>query len=258
MAFDAHWLFEFDSHLFDAFGQRMDVADLPRWSNPDMPRLRDGNHAVVPADAGLIPDQLVQVFDAQRRDGATRRCVDVYGAEDERDALCMELGLHRQRGASATILMFDREGTPEPLPPASERDRTAPPVVELDRREWVDTVSVLYGDGMAGWVGDRAMAEATIPEASFFAIRIGDNPVACAARYDWPGRSQIASLYTDIDFRKTGFGRAALEKALHHAPRRRVFGVVDGDNLPMLKMARRASVDVVLADARRRYVGKWD
>lgn len=257
MPLDAHWLFEFDTHLFDAFGQRMDTAGLPRWSNPDAGRLRDGNHAAVRAGDGLIPDQLVQVFDAQRRDGANRRCVDVYGPQDERDALCTELGLYRQPEAGAQLLMFQREGT-APHPASSTDARPAPPVTEIERREWVDTIATLRGDAFAAWARDHAMIEAAVEEAHFYAIRIGDNPVTCIARFDWPDRSQIASLYTDPDFRKTGFGRAALNHAIHAAPSRRVYGVVDGDNLPMLKLARRSSVDVVLTDARRRYVGKWD
>lgn len=254
---DARWLFEFESRLFDALGQRLDVAGLCRWSNPDTPRLRDANHAAVRADDGLIPDQLVQVFDAQQRDGARRRCVDVYGARDERDALCLEMGLAQQPAAPAMVLLFDRQHTPPVPPPKPGDKRTAPPLVRVDPRDWVDAVTRVHGGSLAPWQREHAMAEATIPEACFYAIRIGDACVTAVARYDWAGASQIASMYTDPAFRKTGFGRAALATALHGAPNDIVFGIVDGDNRPMLTVARRASVEVGLTDARRRYVGEW-
>ena len=251
------WLFEFDQHLFSQFGQRMDVAGLARWSNPDFPTLRDGNHAAIGPDDGLIPDQLVQVFDAQKQDGAGRKCVDVYGGPDDRDRVAVEMGLVRQNDAPIHVLLFHRERTPAPLPAVSTIERAAPPVWELEPREWVDAIEQVHSNALRSWERDMVMAEAAMDCATFYGIRIGETVVAAIARYDLPGASQVASLYTDTAFRKTGFGQACLARAIHGAPTRGVYGLIAGNNKAMLALAARTGGDLVLKDPRRRYVGEW-
>lgn len=254
---DPAWLFGLDTALFNGFGQRMDVGGVPRWSNPDFPTLRDGNHAAVPADAGLIPDQLVQIFDAQEQDGATQKCVDIYGGTDSRDEVVLQMGLQRQNEAPIHVFHFNRDRTPAPLPNVATMERAAPPVWEIQPREWVDAVSQVHGGSLKGWERDVVMAEAALEIASFYAIRIGDNAVAAIARYDFGGASQVSSLYTDTAFRKTGFGQACLARAIHASPHRVIFGLIAGNNSAMLRIAERSGGDLVLKDPRRRYVGTW-
>jgi GNAT superfamily N-acetyltransferase len=251
------WLFEFDQRLFDGFGQRMDVAGLRRWSNPEFPTLRDGNHAAVGPDDGLIPDQLVQIFDAQCQDGAGRKCIDIYGLPDDRDRLALEMGMERQNEAPIHVFLFHPERTPAPLPAVTTLERAAPPVWELDRKDWVDTVELVHKRELLSWERDIVMAEAVMECASFYSIRIGETAVAAVARYDFPGASQVASLYTETAFRKTGFGQACLARAIHATPTRAACGLIAGNNEAMLAVAARAGGDLVLKDPRRRYVGTW-
>ncbi len=234
----------------------MDAGDLPRWSNPNVPASRDSNHAAVPPDAGLIPGQLVQVFDAQKQDGILTRCVDIYGRQDDRDALVLNMGLERQNDAPIHVFLFNRDLTPAPLPIGATIERAAPPVREIEPREWVDSVEQVRGE-LTGWRRDEVMAEASLEIASFYGIRIGDNTVAAIARYDYGGASQVTSLYTDKAFRKTGFGQACLRRAIYASPLRLICGMIAGNNNGMLRMAQRTGGDLVLKDPRRRYVGAW-
>lgn len=256
-AIDPTWLFQFDQSLFDDFGHRMDVAGLARWSNPDSPTLRDGNHAAVGPDDGLIPDQLIQVFDAQSQDGAGRKCVDIYGGPDDRDRVALEMGLVRQNEAPIHVFFFHRERTPAPLPAVSTIERAAPPVWELEPAAWVDAVGQVQGVKLDSWRREFVMAEAAMGAATFYGIRIGDSVVAAIARYDCPNGSQVSSLYTDAAFRKTGFGQACLQRAIHGSPNRTICGLIAGNNSAMLAVARRAGGELVLKDPRRRYVGTW-
>ena len=251
------WLFDFDQRLFSEFGQRMDVAGLARWSNPDFPMLRDGNHAAVGPDDGLIPDQLVQIFDVQQQDGIGRKCIDIYGPPDDRDRLALEMGLTRQNEAPIHVVLFHRDRTPAPLPAVSTLERAAPPVWELERRDWLDAIKQVHTSELRPWERDIVMAEAAMECASFYGIRIGETVVAAIARYDFPGASQVASLYTDTAFRQTGFGVACLARAIHATPTRAAYGLIAGNNRAMLAVAGRAGGDLVLKDPRRRYVGTW-
>lgn len=250
---DSRWLFELESHRFDALGHRIDTAGLPRWSNPDTPNVRDGNHASVREGEGLIPDQLVQVFDAQARDGAPR-CVDIYGAPDARDALCTEMGLIRTRTAGLTLVAFRRSHATQPLPAAATDDRPAPPVTALHAREWIDAVTQVRRRDLVPYERDRVMGEAAIPSANFYAIRIGDSTAACIARYDWETASQIASIYVDPAFRKTGFATACINRAIHDSPHDVSFGLIAEDNAGMLRVAARAGAASAATDIRRRYI----
>lgn len=256
-ALDPSWLYESDQRLFGEFGHRMDAAGLARWSNPDVPTLRDGNHAAIGPNDGLIPDQLVQIFDAQLQDGAGRKCVDIYGAHDDRDRVALEMGLTRQNEAPIHVFRFHRERTPAPLPAVSTLERAAPPVWEIPRGEWVDAIRQVKGGELDSWRRDFVMAEAAMEAVSFYGIRIGDSVVAAVARYDLPHGSRVASLYTDAAFRKTGFGQACLTRAIHSAPSRETYGLIAGNNAAMLAVARRTGGELVLKDPRRRYVGTW-
>ena len=106
-SFDARWFFEQELALAGVFGQRFDVAGIARVSAPDVPAMAAGNRALVGPGDGLIPDVLVQVFDAQRRDGAVPR-VEVYGERDQRDALCAELGMRELPGESIAVRERER------------------------------------------------------------------------------------------------------------------------------------------------------
>lgn len=252
---NSRWFFDLESRLFDELGQRLDVGGVRRWSNPDAPDLREGNHAALEEGEGLIPDQLVQVFDAQQQDGAVERCVDLYGPPDSRDALCLQMGLHRSRDAAIHVVAFE----PEVVRPAAHAsdNRPAPPVVALDPREWVDAVTEVRGGDIAAWQRTALMAEAALPMASFFSIRIGEAFVACLARYDFGDAAQIASIAVDSAFRKTGFATAILKHALREANHDRLFGVIAENNRGMLRVASRAGAEIAMQDARRRYVGPW-
>lgn len=222
-----------------------------------MPTLREGNHASVPPGAGLIPSQLVQVFDAQKQDGAQQKCIDIYGGLDDRDEIVLQMGLDRQNDAPIHVFHFNRDRTPAPLPNVASIERAAPPVLAIEPRHWVDAVEQVRSGKQPGWERDAVMAEAALEVASFYGIRLGDNAVAAIARYDFGGASQITSLYTDKAFRKTGFGQACLARAIHASPHRVIFGLIAGNNSAMLRIAERAGGDLVLKDPRRRYVGAW-
>ncbi len=250
---DSRWLFELESNHFDTLGQRMDVAGLRRWSNPSSPQLRDGNHAAVGPDDGLIPDQLIQLFDAQDQDG-TPRCVDVYGPSDDRDALCLQLGLQRSRSSALELVIFRRSRAKAPIPATDPQDRPAPPLVVVDPRQWVDTVTQVVGGPLPSWRREAVMAEAAIAQATFYGIVIGETAVACLARFDWKDASQITSVAVDGAFRKTGFAGAALSRAIHDAPHDRVFGLIAADNKAMLRVSMRAGAEPVSRDVRRRYI----
>lgn len=253
---DAAWLSDRDRRLFDCFGHRMDVAGLVRWSNPDIARLRDGNHAAVAPDEALIPDQLLQLFDAQRADGARRRCVDIYGEVGDADNLCEEMGLARETDARLFLVTIDREGAARPRPDDGA-GRNSPRVEPIAARDWVASVTAARQGEVAPWEREVLMTEAVIPEARFYGIRIGDTPVTCVARYDWGDGSQITSLFTDPDFRKTGFGRACLSRAVFESPSPIVYGTIASDNVDMLAVNSRLGGEVHVRDVRRRYVARW-
>ncbi|MCB9506995.1 MAG: hypothetical protein H6698_06395 [Myxococcales bacterium] len=254
---DADWLLHFEALAFAAFGQRMDVGGLPRWSNPETPGLRDGNHAAVPSASGLIPDQLVQVFDAQRRDGATCACIDVYGEVDDRDELCGSMGLRRESDADLAMVRYSRETTPAPLPVVSHIDRPAPPVIDIPAAEWVDAVADTRGGDLAGPDLDAARAQACMETARFYAIRIATRTVACVARYDWSGASQLAAHYVSPELRKSGFGMAVVQRATFGALNRVVFAVFPIDNAALMRVVRRGGGEVIDPNVRRRYIADW-
>lgn len=254
--FDHDWMFRTDARLFDAYGRRIDVAGLPRWSQPEYPTLRHGNHAAVRAGEALIPDQLVQVFDAQRRDGAAVRCIDVYGERDERDALCEQFGLRPSEQSELHVVTIDRDAAPAGVTD-DIGDRTAPLPIEVPAREWVDVVTSITHGALPDWAMEVTRAQAVVPNVHFYAIRIGDAAIACVARFDWDDVSQIASLYTDTDFRNTGFARVVLMAAIHRAPNRTVIANYHVRNRIAGVIVKRIGARTVLRDPRRRYIGDW-
>lgn len=254
---DAAWLFDHDAAFYDAWGQRMDVAGLARWSAPELPHLRSANHAAVAPGAVLIPDQLVQVFDRQQREGARRKCVDVYGDIDARDELLVEWGLKRESTGAKLVIAWRREDTALPNF-AQVGDRPVPEVVTIPREQWYDAVTAIRRADIEDWEHDVVRYQASIECAAFYGIRIGDTAEACVARYDLPHASRVDSLFVDPDFRRTGFGRATLARAIREAPVDRIYGTFDAINLAMARVGERLGGAIRLRDVVRRYVGKWE
>lgn len=256
-AFDAAWLYAHDATFYDAWGPRMDVAGLARWSAPELARLRDANHAAIAPGEGLIPDQLVQLFDAQKRDGARRKCVDLYGEEDERDALLRQMGLRRESDESATVMIaWEKARAVWPRFP-TRGDRAAPEVQEIRDRDWFDAVSGVRRGALEPWEGDVIRHQATIACARFYGMRIGETYVSCIARYDLPEASRFDSLFVDPDFRRTGFGRSTLAMTLSSAPTDVVYALFDERNVGMATVGEQLGGALVQRDVVRRYVGKW-
>lgn len=254
---DARWLFAHDAAYFDTWGQRMDVAGVARWSAPELSRLRSANHAAIGPDGVVIPDQLVQVFDRQRRDGARRRCIDLYGSVDDRDAMLAAYGMRRESDAATVVIVWRREQTH--LPPLSDGvDRPAPIPEPIAPEDWLDVVAQTRGGALADWELAVLRHQASIPCARFYGIRIGDNAVACCARYDLPDASRVDTLHVDQDFRGTGFGRATLARTIREAPVDRIYGTFDDANLAMAAVGQRLGGAIVLRDVVRRFVGKWE
>lgn len=254
---DAAWLFEHDASFYDAWGQRMDTAGLVRWSAPELPHLRSANHAAVGPDDVVIPDQLVQVFDRQQREGARRKCVDLYGAVDDRDALLDQLGLQRESSGRTVVIAWRREDTALPSF-AQVGDRPVPEVDHLAADAWYDAVTAIRRDSIEDWEHDVIRYQASIDVARFYGIRIADSAVACVARYDLSHGSRVDSLFVDPDFRRTGFGRATLAAAIREAPEDRIYGTFDDKNLAMARVGERLGGAIRLRDVVRRYVGKWE
>lgn len=256
--FDAAWLYKQSAAYFDTWARRMDVAELPRWSAPALAHLRDANHAAVRDGAGLIPDQLVQLFDAQRRDGARRKCVDIYGAVDDRDRLVRELGLRREEDDSVTALLAWPNARDARLPRRIDGDRAHPTVEPIRDRDWYEAVQRTRRGALEAWEADVVRHQATIPCATFFGVRLGDHHVSCVARYDAPGATRIDSLFVDPDFRGTGFGKATLAAALRSAPGGVAYALFDERNVAMAAVGAALGGEVVQRDLVRRYVGKWE
>ncbi len=254
---DAAWLFEHDAAYYDAWGHRMDVAGLTRWSAPELSRLRSANHAAAAPGTVLIPDQLIQLFDQQQREGARRKCIDIYGDVDARDALVGEWGLKRESTGKTVVIVWRREETALPNF-AQVGDRPVPQVIELDRRDWYDAVSAVRRADLKDWQRPVLQHQASIESAHFYAIRIGDSVVSTVARYDLPNASRVNSLFVDPDFRRTGFGRAVLARAIREAPVDRIYATFDDLNIAMARVGERIGGAILLRDVVRRYVGKWE
>ncbi|MFT4704245.1 MAG: GNAT superfamily N-acetyltransferase [Bradymonadia bacterium] len=251
------WLFQHDCAFYDAWGQRMDTAELPRWSAPALAKLRAANHAAAGPDSPLIPDQLLQVFDAQHADGARRKCIDLYGDLNDRDRMLGKFGLKREIEHDILVMIWSRSKTRLPAFPA-QGDRPAPPVVEIEREDWYDSVIQTRKDGVRDWEHDVIRHQASIEPARFYGIRIGDVAVACGARYDLNSASRVDSLHVDEDFRGTGFGRAVLARAIREASAERIYGTFDEANFAIAAIGERLGGAVALRDVYRRYVGKWE
>jgi len=247
--FDAAWLHRRDQRLRDDFGQRFDVAGIARWSNPDAPDLLDGNTAVVGPGEGLIPDQLIQVFDRQADEGV-RRCIELYGPKDARDTLCEKYGLVLDAPSPRVLYVWTSRPAP---PPATGDNRATPPVEPINRRDWVRVVTRLEGD--APRLRARAMAEAVSSRTAFYGIRIGESVVAAAARFDdGDGAARLMSAWTDPDFRRTGFAGACARRALAEAPVSRGYMVAPESNTAIAALARRFGAEVAAVDLARRWV----
>lgn len=247
--FDALWLYSRDQRLRDDLGQRFDVAGVARWSNPDVPELLDGNVATVGPDDPLIPDQLIQVFDRQSDEGV-RRCVELYGPRDGRDALCEKYGLVLDDVSPRVLYVW----TSRPAATGPKDDnRAAPPVELIDRREWVQAVTRLEGPNPR--LRARAMAEAVSSRTAFYGVRIGDSVVAAAARFDdGDGAARLISAFTDPDFRRTGFAGACAARALADAPVSIGYMVAAESNPAVAALARRFGAEVAAVDLARRWV----
>jgi len=251
--FDAQWLYERELLHFDRFGQRFDVDGVPRWANTDAPSLYDGNHAAVGPNVGLIPDTLVQIVDAQRRDGATP-CVDIYGTQDDRDQACLGIGLKRLHDQPIVFYACLRGEVTVPPPFARDDNRTAPPVYDVAPGDWSDTVLRLNTGAVRQVDRERVMYEALADDARFYAIFIGDQPVAAITRFDGDGVSRVTSLFVDPDFRKTGFARACAQRAVAESPHDVVYLLGPESNRAVAALARTFGGRVAAADAVRRYI----
>ena len=246
--FDARWFFEQELALAGVFGQRFDVAGIARVSAPDVPAMAAGNRALVGPGDGLIPDVLVQVFDAQRRDGAVPR-VEVYGERDERDALCAELGMRELPGESIAVR------SSASVPPRVEADeRTAPEVVAVPPEAWLEACEMMYHGDLPEGERARLMREALDRRTAMYGIRVGEAWVAAVARVDLPAVARFSSVYCDADFRRTGFARACVREGLRQTSRAHALAVMERDAADLIGLVRSFAPEQTMAAPRRRWV----
>lgn len=247
-SFDARWFFEQELALAGVFGQRFDVAGVARVSAPDAPKMAAGNRALVGPDDGLIPDVLVQVFDAQRRDGVTPR-VEVYGARDERDDLCAEMGMVELPGETAAV-----RATSTVPPPHVGDERTAPDVVPVVPEAWVEACEAMHHGQLSPGERARLMCEALHPRTGAWGIRVGAAWVAAVARVELGEVARFSSVYCDADFRRTGFARACVRHALRATTAEIALAVMERDAADVIGLVRSFAPDVSFAAPRRRWV----
>jgi GNAT superfamily N-acetyltransferase len=250
--FDAEWLFEQNLTYLQAFGDRDDLPGLIRWRNADEPLLRDGNHAMVPPQGGLIPGLIDQHVDRARRDGAVP-CIDIYGAADERDDLCRSWGLRQEPAEPLDLVAWKTTRTLRKATPASAK-RPAPPAQRIPRREWVDAVVSLRSREGKPWLAAFAMRQALMENATFYGLRVGEPWVAIVARYDFGATTQFAGLYVDPAFRRTGFAPALVLEACATATSEDCFVLAHAGNSGLERLLRSFGLEPSARDVRRRYV----
>ena len=173
-------------HLGAAHGRRR----APALVCPALAHLRDANHAAARDGAGLIPDQFVQLFDAQRRDGARRAASTSTGPSTTATASCASWATTKRTTASRRSSPGRTRATRTSRGVEGDRAHPVEPIRDRDCGQLRRPAGALEA-----WEADVVRHQATILARSF---ATSATTTCRASRADAPGatRSTASSTLT--------------------------------------------------------------
>ncbi len=209
------WLFTQDLKHFALLADIDAVAGVDCSRAADNPASTRCNQAFVGPDATLSADQVQAVGD-WFSDADLRPVFAIYGDPGGRVDALEAAGYREHAEAALDLRVWRRQTGTRPMEFTAGSDRPTPPVVDIPAAAWPAAVRDVRGEDTPELA--IAQCESKFPAAHFAGIRIGDRFTSVVARYDWDGQSQVQSLYTDPDFRKTGFAFACANHVLARTP----------------------------------------